>query len=104
MDPTRESTFEFLDAFLGEMAQLFPDPYLHIGGTRATGRSGTQIRRFRAFMDAHGMKTTAELQAYFTRGSEDPAAHHKQMVGWDEILSPTLPQEAVIQNCMASNF
>ena len=32
MDPTRESTYKFLDAFIGEMARLFPDEYFHIGG------------------------------------------------------------------------
>ncbi|MCA1615958.1 MAG: family 20 glycosylhydrolase, partial [Acidobacteria bacterium] len=32
LDPTREQTYKFLDTFLGEMAALFPDAYLHIGG------------------------------------------------------------------------
>src|SRR5258708_24300809 len=32
MDPTREVVYAFLDAFIGEMAALFPDPYFHIGG------------------------------------------------------------------------
>ena len=32
MDPTRESTYQFLDKFLGEMTALFPDAYFHIGG------------------------------------------------------------------------
>ncbi len=32
MDPTRESTYKFLDKFVGEMAHLFPDAYFHIGG------------------------------------------------------------------------
>jgi hexosaminidase len=32
LDPTRENTYEFLDGFLGEMAALFPDAYVHIGG------------------------------------------------------------------------
>ena len=105
MDPTRESTFEFLDAFLGEMAQLFPDPYLHIGGDESNGKEWNANPQIRVFMDAHGMKTTAELQAYFsTRVQKILAAHHKQMVGWDEILSPTLPQEAVIQNWHGIEF
>ncbi len=32
MDPTKESTYRFLDGFVGEMAKLFPDEYFHIGG------------------------------------------------------------------------
>ncbi|MBL0159770.1 MAG: beta-N-acetylhexosaminidase [Bryobacterales bacterium] len=40
MDPSKESTYQFLDRFFGEMARLFPDPYLHIGRMRTTGGSG----------------------------------------------------------------
>ncbi len=105
MDPTRESTFEFLNAFLGEMAQLFPDPYLHIGGDESNGKEWRANPKIAAFMQAHGMKTTEELQSYFsTRVQKILAAHHKQMVGWDEILSPTLPQDAVIQNWHGIQF
>jgi hexosaminidase len=105
MDPTRESTYEFLDKFLGEMAQLFPDPYLHIGGDESNGKEWKANPQISAFMDAHGMKTTAELQAYFSmRVQKILAAHHKQMVGWDEILSPTLPQDAMIQNWHGIEF
>ena len=32
MDPTKEETYAFIDGFIGEMAQLFPDPYFHVGG------------------------------------------------------------------------
>ncbi len=38
LDPTREETYKFLDTFLGEMAALFPDAYMHIGGDENTGK------------------------------------------------------------------
>jgi len=38
MDPTRESTYQFLDAFTGEMTALFPDAFFHIGGDEVTGK------------------------------------------------------------------
>jgi hexosaminidase len=104
-DPTRESTFTFIDAFLGEMAQLFPDPYMHIGGDESNGKEWRANPQIKAFMDAHGFKTTVELQSYFsTRIQKILAAHDKQMVGWDEILSPTLPTNAVIQNWHGIEF
>lgn len=104
-DPTRESTYTFLDAFLGEMAQLFPDPYIHIGGDESNGKQWRANPQIEAFMDAHDFKTTPELQAYFnTRIQKILLEHHKQMVGWDEILSPTLPQDAVIQNWHGIEF
>ena len=105
MDPTRESTYRFLDAFLGEMAQLFPDAYIHIGGDESNGREWRANAHIRAFMKERGMKTTAELQAYFnTRVEAILAKHHKLMVGWDEILGPTLPRDAVIQNWHGIEF
>ncbi len=105
LDPTRESTFQFLDAFLGEMAALFPDPYMHIGGDESNGKQWRANPQIQAFMKAHGFNTTEELQSYFsTRVQKILAAHHKQMVGWDEILSPTLPQDAVIQNWHGIEF
>ena len=104
-DPTRESTYVFIDGFLGEMASLFPDPYMHIGGDESNGKHWRANPQIKAFMDAHGFKTTEELQSYFsTRVQKILAAHHKQMVGWDEILSPTLPQDAVIQNWHGIEF
>ena len=104
-DPTRESTYKFIDAFLGEMGRLFPDPYVHIGGDESNGKQWRANPKIAAFMSAHGFKTTAELQSYFsTRVQKILLKHHKQAVGWDEILSPTLPQDAVIQNWHGIEF
>ena len=37
MDPTSDQTYEYLAAFIAEMAALFPDPYFHIGGDEVNG-------------------------------------------------------------------
>jgi hexosaminidase len=105
LDPTRESTYTFIDGFLGEMSALFPDPYLHIGGDESNGKEWLANPAIKAFMEAHGFKSTPELQTYFsTRVQKILAAHHKQMVGWDEILNPALPTDAVIQNWHGMEF
>lgn len=105
LDPTRESTYKFLDGFLGEMAHLFPDAYMHIGGDESNGKQWAANPHIQAFMHAHGLTTSAELQAYFnTRVEKILAKYHKRMVGWDEILSPNLPQDAVIQNWHGTEF
>jgi hexosaminidase len=41
LDPTRESTYQFLDSFLSEMAPLFPDPYVHIEADEVTGNKAS---------------------------------------------------------------
>ena len=97
-DPTRNSTYQFLDAFLGEMARLFPDPYMHIGGDESNGKEWRANPHIHAFMKAHGYTTTAQLQTYFsTRVQKILGRYHKRTVGWDEILNPALPKNAVIE-------
>jgi hexosaminidase len=99
MNPINESTYRFLDAFLGEMSKLFPDAYIHVGGDESNGKQWLANPRIKAFMDSHGMKTTQELQAYFNvRLQKILAKYHKQMVGWDEVLNPALTPDVVIQS------
>ncbi|HTC33432.1 MAG TPA: family 20 glycosylhydrolase [Bryobacteraceae bacterium] len=99
MDPTRESTYEFLDAFIGEMAVLFPDPFFHIGGDEVTGKQWQSSPRIRAFMRKQHLKNADDLQAYFNRRLQKVVAKYgKRMEGWDEILDPDLPKDIVIQS------
>src|SRR5436190_9896921 len=99
MDPTRESTYKFLDGFIGEMAALFPDQFFHIGGDEVNGKQWDANPKIQDFMHAHGLKNNADLQAYFnTRIQKIVAKHGKTMEGWDEILRPDLPKSIVIQS------
>ncbi len=99
MDPTRESTYKFLDAFIGEMATLFPDQFFHIGGDEVNGKQWDANPKIQQFMHAHGFKNNADLQAYFnTRVQKIVAKQGKTMEGWDEILRPDLPKSIVIQS------
>lgn len=98
MDPTRESTYKFLDTFIGEMVTLFPDPYFHIGGDEVNGKSWNANPRIKAFMDEHKFDAKA-LQAYFNqRVSRIVTKYHRVMMGWDEVLHPDLPTTTVIQS------
>ena len=99
MDPTREETYEFIDAFIGEMAGIFPDTYLHLGGDETDGVQWKNNPRIIAFMRDHNLKDSAALQTYFSqRVLALVKKHDKHMVGWDEILNPDLPTDAVIQS------
>src|SRR5437016_9478274 len=99
LDPTREQTYKFLDGFLGEMAGLFPDAYMHIGGDENEGKQWDRNPQIQAFMKEKGIKDNHALQAYFNkRILKILQKHHKKMIGWEEILHPDLPQDAVIQS------
>ncbi len=99
MDPTRESTYSFLDGFFGEMAKLFPDEYFHIGGDEVSAREWNSQPKIRAFMKSHKLANAAALQAYFNKRIQKMLAKdHKKMEGWDEILAPDLPKTILIQS------
>jgi hexosaminidase len=99
MDPSKDSTYDFLDGFIGEMTQLFPDPYFHVGGDEVEARIWNQSDSIQAFAKDHGLKDAAAIQVYFNqRLLKIVQKYGKTMVGWDEILVPGLPTGAVIQS------
>jgi hexosaminidase len=99
IDPTREETYKFLDALIGEMAGLFPDQFFHIGGDEVNGKQWDANPKIQQFMHAHNLKNNNDLQAYFNqRVQKIVSKHGKTMLGWDEILRPDLPNSIVIQS------
>jgi hexosaminidase len=99
LDPTREDVYKFLETFLGEMAALFPDEYLHIGGDENEGKQWDRNPAIQAYMKQKGIKDNHALQAYFnTRLLKILQKHGKKMIGWDEILQPELPKDVAIHS------
>ena len=99
MDPTRESTYKFLDKFIGEMAKLFPDQFFHIGGDEVNGKAWDSNPKIQEFMRSRGLKSNDELQAYFNKRVQKIVTKYgKTMEGWDEVLRPEVPKDIVIQS------
>jgi hexosaminidase len=99
LDPTREEVYRFLDRFIGEMAAIFPDPCLHIGGDEVKGAQWDASPAVAAFKRTHGLESNEALQTHFNRRLlRILAKHGKGMVGWDEILQPDLPADAIVQS------
>ncbi|GGA55588.1 hypothetical protein GCM10011507_03590 [Edaphobacter acidisoli] len=104
-DPTRESTYKFIDEFVGEMAALFPDAYMHVGGDESNGKQWKANPRIQEFMKEHHIATTQALQTYFSQRVEKILEkHHKHMVGWDEVLQPNLPKDVVVQSWRGTHY
>jgi hexosaminidase len=99
MDPSRPETYAFLDAFLGEMTALFPDPFFHIGGDEVDDAQWKRSASIQAFAREHSLGDSHELQAYFNRRVEALLKKYgKTLVGWDEALAPGLAPATVIQS------
>jgi hexosaminidase len=99
LDPSNEKVYKFIDEFTGEMADIFPDAYYHIGGDEVEGKAWLANPRIAAFMQKKGFAKPEHLQAYFNqRLLAILTKHHKKMVGWDEILNPSLPKDIMVQS------
>jgi hexosaminidase len=99
LDPTKEATYALLADFLGEMADLFPDRFIHIGGDENNGVQWSASPSIQAFIRAHGLAGNAGVHSYFNgRVAAILARHGKRIVGWDEILNPALPRDSVIDS------
>lgn len=104
-DPTRETVYRFIDGFIGEMSALFPDAYWHIGGDEVDATQWKDNPRIQKFMRDHHIADHAALQVYFNqRLSRILTKHHRQMIGWDEILQPNLPATTVIQSWRGTQY
>jgi hexosaminidase len=99
MDPSSEGLYKLLGGFIGEMAALFPDDYMHIGGDEVEADDWIENPKIQAFIQQKGLKDNHGLQAYFNhRLSKILTKYRKKMIGWDEILHPDLPKDIVVQS------
>jgi len=99
LDPTNEALYALLGDFLGEMAALFPDAYLHIGGDENNGVQWNANPLIQAFIRKHNLKDNEGLHAYFNRRVGAILAQNgKKLIGWDEIMNPNLPKNSVIHS------
>ena len=99
IDPTNKETYKFFEKFFKEMAQLFPEEYMHIGGDENNGVQWDKNTKIQEFMKKNGIKSNHELQAYFNGNLlKILQKNGKIMIGWDEIFQPTLPKTIVIHS------
>ena len=92
-----EATCEFLENVLGEVIELFPGRYVHVGGDEVLTREWAQSPDATARAAALGLNGVAELPHYLIeRMAHFLAAHGRRLVGWDEIIGPGLDTAAVI--------
>lgn len=98
-NPTKEETYEFMDAFFKEMTALFPDEYMHIGGDENNGKQWKANTQIQEYMKVNNIKDNHALQSYFNeRILKILTKYNKKMVGWDEILQPGITKSIVIQS------
>ena len=94
-----EQVFEFLENVLLEVMELFPSPYIHIGGDEASKKAWRNCPRCKARMEAEGLADVDELQSYFIHRIETFLnSHGRILLGWDEILDGGLAPNAMVMS------
>ncbi|MDP4206602.1 MAG: beta-N-acetylhexosaminidase, partial [Bacteroidota bacterium] len=82
-----DSVFIMLDNIFGEIAQLFPGKYVHIGGDEVEKDAWKQCPKCQKRIADEGLKNESELQSYFIKRIEKILeSKGKEIIGWDEIL------------------
>ncbi len=101
----KESTFEFMDDIIEEMATLFPSEYFHIGGDECPKRSWEKcplcqkVIRDNNLHAKDGHTAEERLQSYIIgRAEEMLAKRGKKLIGWDEILEGGLSETATVMS------
>ena len=94
-----EETFDFLENVLEEVSQLFPGPYIHIGGDECPKTRWAECEKCQKRITDEGLKDERELQSYFIKRIEKILEKFgKRLVGWDEILEGGLAPNAVVHS------
>ncbi len=95
----KEETFEFLENVLSEVVELFPGPYIHVGGDECPKTRWKECPLCQKRMKENGLKDEMELQSYFIKRIEGYiASKGKKLIGWDEILEGGLPERASVMS------
>lgn len=94
-----DSAFRFLENVLTEVIDLFPSPYIHIGGDECSKIWWSKSAFCQNFIKKKGLKDMKELQSYFIQRIEQFVnSKGKTIIGWDEILEGGLAPNAVVMS------
>jgi hexosaminidase len=95
--PSQEKTYELLAGVFGELADLFPGPYLHAGGDERPVGPWEQCPRCSKRMKDENLADGKVLQDRFLARLQTMfRAKGKRMIGWDELDHPTVLEKDYI--------
>ncbi len=95
----KEATFDFIEDVLDEVTELFPGPYVHLGGDEAVKTRWAQCRDCQARIAAEGLSNETELQRWFMeRVGRYLEGKGKKWIGWSEITWGGVPENATVMS------
>ena len=95
----KDATFQFIENILTEVMDIFPSPYLHIGGDECPKKRWKNCPHCQALIKQEGLKDEHELQSYFIKRIEQFVnSKGRKIIGWDEILEGGLAPNAAVMS------
>ncbi|HET7217064.1 MAG TPA: beta-N-acetylhexosaminidase [Vicinamibacterales bacterium] len=93
------ATITFIQNVLTEVMDLFPSPWIHVGGDEAVKTQWKANLRIQTRMKEFGVKTEEELQSWFIRQMDTfLTSKGRRLIGWDEILEGGLAENATVMS------
>jgi len=97
--PGNDEAVAFVKDVLGEVCELFPSRFIHIGGDEAPRDRWKTCPKCQARIRTEKLQGEAQLQTWFNhRVEEFLAGKGRRLLGWDEILEGGLTPGATVMS------
>jgi hexosaminidase len=94
-----DGVFSLMDDVLGDVAELFPGPYIHVGGDEVPATRWSACPKCRARMAREKIDQPEKLAGYFLkRAAALVEKRKKRLIGWDELVDTGLTADATIMS------
>ena len=100
-----DSVLTFIDDVLGEIVEIFPSEYIHVGGDECPKVRWKACAKCQAKAKQLGLKANEkgtveeQLQSYLIHHASDfLTSHGRKMIGWDETLEGGLAPGAIVMS------
>ncbi len=95
----KDETFQFLKDVLDEVMEIFPSPFIHVGGDECPKDAWVECPDCQKRIQDLGLENEHELQSWFiTQMDHYLSSKGRRLIGWDEILEGGLAPQATVMS------
>ena len=92
-------TLKFIHTVLGELCEVFPSKYIHVGGDESPRDRWKKCEKCQNKKKELQLDNEAQLQTYILKDVEKFLSQHgRELIGWDEILEGGLSEGATVMS------